>query len=329
MPFIFATILAIFLYPINKKINKKIKYDWLSITLSFFSVLIPVSLIGMLFSYQLIEIIDSLPSISKSLKQGAESAINWIQGFIPAIKVDPAKYLTENIGSNIDGPINMVKQSLMSSTSFIIALFLTFIYTFLILYYRKSIKNFLLYQFEKQSRSDMRETLTKIKLTVQSYIGGLFIVIAILSVVNSLGLWIIGVDYPLFWGTLAGFLAVIPYIGTGLGGLLPFLYSLATADNNWQPIAIVIFYGIIQTIEGNLLTPKIVGDKVNINPLFAILSLVLLGSLWGIAGVILALPLISILRIILSQFEPTLPLAILMSSNVEHKADKFQKLNND
>lgn len=326
LPLIFATLFAIFLYPINKKLKRFIKSDVISIALSFLIVLTPISIIGSLFMFQLIDIVDELPSISDSLKKGSEQVISWIQSFIPSLNISSRKLLKDTIGTSIDGPLNVLGKGVISSTSVLFSSFLIFIYSFFILYYRKSLKNFILYQFERQFRSDIRDTFTKIKQVVQSYIGGLFIVIGILSVVNSLGLWIIGIDYPIFWGTLAGFLAVIPYVGTGLGGLLPFLYSLATTDTIWQPISIIVFYAVVQTVEGNLLTPKVVGDKVNINPLVAILSLVFFGSIWGVGGVVLALPLISITRIILLQFDSTLPIAVLMSSDIADRADKFKKI---
>jgi predicted PurR-regulated permease PerM len=214
----------------------------------------------------------------------------------------------------------------MNTTAMIFALSLTFIYTFLILYYRRSFRNFIIYQFEQRFRPDIKHTLSKIRVTVQAYIGGLGLVMIILTVLNSIGLLIIGVEYAVFWGALAGLLAVIPYVGTMIGGLLPALYSLSTSDNPYQPIIILIYYGFIQQIEGNLITPKIVGNKVDINPLFAILSVIFLGTFWGIGGIVLALPLISILRIILDQFEETKPIAMLMSAKISEKPGQFKKL---
>ena len=187
-------------------------------------------------------------------------------------------------------------------------------------------ENFVVYQFEKRARLDIKDTLIKIKETVQSYIGGLGIVTLLLTVLNSLGLWIIGIDYPIFWGALSGLLCVVPYVGSFLGGLLPFLYALTTADQSWQPVALVLYYGAVQQIEGNFITPNIVGDKVDINPMFAILSLIFFGSFWGIGGMLLALPMVSIIRIILSQFDSTKAVALLMSASIHQNADEFRRI---
>lgn len=326
MPIAFGTLFAIFLYPIAKKINKIVKIPILSIVLSFLVVIVPITAVGVLFSIQFMDIIDSLPSIGSNLKVGMNKTIAYVNNLVPFLEIDSEKLLSENMKSIVAGPMSAVGRGLISSSSLIFSTLLTFIYTFLILYYRRSLRNFVVYQFEKRVRSEIRSTLSKVREIVQSYVGGLGIVIIVLSVANSIGLYIIGVQYAIFWGALAGLLAVIPYVGTALGGILPFLFCLATADHNWQPIAVLVYYGTIQTLEGNILTPKIVGDKVNINPLIAIIAIVIFGAIWGIGGIVLALPLISIIRIILSQFEETESIAVLMSSKIAGESHVFKKI---
>ncbi len=278
----------------------------------------------MMFSFQIVNIMDSLPSIENNIKEGFDHALNKVDEAIPFADINSKSINFFKSESIPEGSLEVVRQSVAISAGFLVSTGLCLLYTFFLLYYRKSFKNFIIYQFEKENRPDIKDTLTEIKETVKSYVGGVGTVMIILSVLNSIGLTIIGIDHPLFWGVLAGILAVIPYVGTALGGMLPFLYALSTTDTVWQPVSIVVYYMIIQQVEGNFITPKIVGDKVDINPFFAILSIVILGSMWGVGGVILALPLISILRIILSQFQGTEPLSILMSSHIMDKG-KFKK----
>lgn len=324
LPLIFASIFAIFLYPVDKKIIKLVKVRWISVVLSFFTIILPILIIGALFSYQLMNILESLPSIGNSLEKGVYSIARKVNDIIPII--DPKQLLSTEDQSFSEGPLGLLSQSIMSSTNLLLAIALTFIYTFFLLYYRRSFKNFIIYQFEKSARPDIRETLHSIKEMVQGYIGGLGLVVIILSILNTAGLWVIGVQYPLFWGSLAGFLAIIPYAGTLVGGLLPFIYTLATADHSWQPWAVVIYYLLIQQIEGNFITPKVVGDKVDINPLFAIISLIIFGSIMGVGGIVLALPLISIIKIILSNFDRTKPIAVLMSTDINSDPKIYKDL---
>jgi len=329
IPFVFAILLAVFLYPIEKRIRKIVKWKGVSILLSFICLAIPFLIITTLFSYQLVSIIESLPSINDSMLLGIDKILAKINRLLPFMDLDSDTLLGSGEGTqDLQGPLKFIGQGLLSTTGIIAALGMSILYSFFLLYYRNSFKNFIVYQFEKSSRMDIKETLSEIKETIQSYIGGLGIVIIILSVMNSIGLTLIGIEHAIFWGVLAGMLAIIPYIGTLLGGLLPFVFALATTDAQWQPIAVVVYYLFIQQVEGNFITPKIVGDKVDINPLFAIIALVFFGTFWGIAGIILALPIISIVKIVLTNFESTLPYAILMSSDISNKKGIFKRIAN-
>ena len=328
LPLVFAIILSVLLYPIDKKIKQFVKYQWLSILCTFLAVIIPILFIGALLSMQLIDIMDSLPSIAERLKLGASQLEEYVQQWLPFFSETSSPVISDPVHGVLDHSLEFFSQGLVSTTTLIGNFFITIIYIFFILFYRSSFKNFIIYQFTQGNRSDVRIVIESIKDTIQAYLGGLFIVIILLSVVNSIGLKIIGIEYPLFWGVLAGLLAIIPYLGTAIGGLLPLLYALSTTDNLWQPLAIVAFYGMVQFLEGNIITPKIVGDKININPLFAIISLIFFGSLWGMGGVILALPMVSILRIILSHFDNTKQLAVLMSTDISESADRFAEMSN-
>ena len=142
---------------------------------------------------------------------------------------------------------------------------------------------------------------------------------------NSLALYLIGIKYAWFWGLLAAFLAIIPYVGTFIGGLLPFVYAIASTGTWWQPAAVAALFLVIQFIEGNFITPKVVGESVKINPFFAIISLIVGGMLWGIAGIVLALPGMAILRIILKQIPIFMPISALLSSELYKDADLFEE----
>ena len=326
IPIIFAILISIFLNPIDNKLRTIVKVKWISIVLSFLTFILPILLVTTLFSFQLMNIMESLPSISEGIAKGFNKLISKFNEWIPFMNIKASQVLTPGDNADLKGPLALVGQGLISSSTVIGSTGLIMVYSFLLLYYKHSFKTFILYAFDKENRPDIQESIFKINETVQSYVGGTGLVILILSVLNSIGLSIIGIDHAIFWGTLAGFLAIIPFVGTLIGGMLPFVYALSSADLTWQPYAVIIYYVIIQQIEGNFITPKIVGDKVDINPLFAILSLVFFASFWGVSGVILALPLISILKIFLAHFDTTKPLSVLMSADINNKKAIFKRL---
>lgn len=316
IPIIFAVLVGVFLNPLDNKIRPIVKIKWLSIVLCFLAMIIPFVLITTVFSFQLINIFESLPSISENLSDGLDKLVKTVNKKIPSVELTTDTLMEKSEDSDMKGPLKLIAQGVASTSTIIASTGLVFIFSFLLMYYKSSFKRFIIQSFEKSSRPDIKETLKKIKDTIQSYIGGLGLVIVILSTLNTIGLTLIGIEHAIFWGCLAGALAIIPYIGTMLGGLLPFIFALSSAEASWQPYAVIVYYLIIQQIEGNFITPKIVGDKVDINPLFALIAILFFASYWGIAGVILALPLISILKIILAQFKQTENLSILMSSDI-------------
>ena len=138
------------------------------------------------------------------------------------------------------------------------------------------------------------------------------LVIGIVATLNSVGLLLLGVDYAVFFGTLAAFLLLIPYIGIMIGSLLPIVYALVTKDSPVYAVGVAGIFLFVQFLEGNFITPHIVGSKVSVNPLAAIIALILGGQLWGVAGLVLALPLTAILKVVFDNIESMKPYGYLI-----------------
>src|SRR5690606_24897768 len=116
----------------------------------------------------------------------------------------------------------------------------------------------------------------------------------IVAVLNTAGLMVMGIQFAWFFGILASLLMLIPYIGIAIGSIIPALFAIATKDNIWYSLGVIIWFQVVQFLEANVITPNIVGSKVSINPLMAIVGLLLGGMLFGLAGLILALPMVAI-----------------------------------
>lgn len=324
-PFIFAGFFAFLLKPICDTIEQKIHNRGTAAFLSFLVVLLPLIGLITLFSLQFMEIVTDLPTIGKRLEEGINKAFLWVNRQAGFSGTNSKEWISKNASKLMEAPLAFVGSSISSSTAFLTSSLLCLLYTFFLLLYRTSIKNFILIQVSEDSRASTEKVLAKIQGVVQKYLSGMGTVMLILGVFNSLGLFLIGVKYALFWGFLAAFLAIIPYIGTFIGGFLPFAFSMATADNYLQPALVVLLFAIVQTLEGNIITPKIVGSSVKVNPLAAILSLVTGGFIWGVAGLILALPTIAVLRVIMSQIDFLKPLSMLLSSDINGNEEIFEE----
>ena len=140
-----------------------------------------------------------------------------------------------------------------------------------------------------------------IENVVKGYISGLLLVTIIVAVLNSVGLLVLGIDHAIFFGILSGLLTIIPYIGIFIGAFLPVVMALLTKDSLWYPAGVIIVFSVVQFLEGNFITPRITGSKVSVNALAAIVALLIGGKIMGIAGMILAVPALGIIKILLSH----------------------------
>lgn len=325
VPLIFAALLSIMVQPISNKLELFIKRKVPVIFLTFLAVLIPLTGIVMFFSYQLGDVIHNMPAITERLKDSSDALFLWMESNFGVTKAESWSWLKSNFSKILDTPLQFFKGGLTSGTAFLINFLMVLIFMFFFLLYRGGIKNFLLLQFKDDNREKGREILLQIQNVVRHYLYGLLTVIVILAILNSIGLWLIGVDYAVFWASLAAFLSIIPYIGTTIGGLLPFMYAFATADNWWQPLAVVALYFSVQQVEGNLITPYVVGSNVKINPLIAIISLLIGGVVWGIAGIVLAIPIAAIVKLVFDNIDELKPVGAIMSNDLHKNEDRFLK----
>jgi predicted PurR-regulated permease PerM len=129
------------------------------------------------------------------------------------------------------------------------------------------------------------------------YLRGQLLVMLVLAVYYSVGLSIAGFDVALPVGILTGLLVFIPYLGFGLGLVLA-LIAAVLQFTGWQGlISVAIIYGAGQVIEGFYLTPRLVGERIGLNPLAVIFALLAFGQLFGFVGVLLALPASAVLMV--------------------------------
>jgi len=323
IPLVFAALLSIMIQPVCNFLERYIRWKVPAILLSFVVILIPISGIIMFFSWQLGDVIQNMPAITDNLKHTSDLLFSWLESNFGITRDQSWQWLRSNFSRVLDSPLQFFKGGITSSTAFLINLLMVIIFMFFSLLYRGAIKNFILLQFRSENREQGREILLQIQNVVRHYLYGLLTVILILAILNSIGLLIIGVDYAVFWASLAAFLSIIPYIGTTLGGLLPFMYSFATATYWWQPVAVVGLYFGVQQLEGNLITPYVVGSNVKINPFIAIISLIIGGFIWGLAGIVLAIPMAAIIKLVFDHIDALKPVGALMSRDLHKKEDQF------
>ncbi len=313
IPVAFAFLIAFILLPVVRKLESWGASEVLSALLSILGLLLIIGGGIYLFSNQIILLSQNLTDFkAKILNLFADATIliNKNFGFLPQLEkgelLDTIKnHLNESAGT-------LLSQTFNSTTNILFGILTTIIFTFLILIYRKGLVRALLGFFPLENRNKAFKMLKSIQQVGQQYLFGMTIIILLLGFVNSVGLWVIGIDSPFLFGYLAGFLALIPYAGTFIGAAIPVLYAFISHDGIWMPITIAVYFWFVQFIESNFLTPKIVGGNLKINALASILSIIIGASVWGIAGMVLFLPFAAMLKVVCEQYEELKPIALLI-----------------
>lgn len=162
-------------------------------------------------------------------------------------------------------------------------------------------------------REHMGELISKIDRSISNYLGIKTMTSLMTGTASFVVLWIIGVEAPLFWAFLIFILNYIPTIGSLVATLFPAIFALFQFGEFAPALLILIIVSGIQLLFGNLIEPRMMGNSLNISPLVVFLTLALWGLIWGIAGMLLSVPITVILIIIMSEFEGTRPVAILLS----------------
>lgn len=306
LPFILALFLTILLLPIVQLLDKLWFPTWLS---ALIAVGILTGVIGGI-GYFLYDEIDQMVRDLPSMIARDSAIIDQIQKM--ANSPDLAKQLNDYSQDIVDFGIVYMKKSItyISSTLFMIAMIP--IYIFFMLLSRDRVDAYITQRYGDENKK-IKETVKSIKKSVQHYMLGLSAVITIVGTLLAVGLYFLDIPYWLLLGVMCGLLGLFPYIGVAIGALLPLTIAILTKDALWYPIAVMGLFVVVQFLEGNVITPNIIGNAVNINPVALMLSLLLMGALSGILGLILTIPALAVVRILMESSDELKPYAKLLA----------------
>lgn len=188
------------------------------------------------------------------------------------------------------------------------------------------------YAASKDKEGRVQAIWDRINRQVSKYIG----IKTIVSVITGALFYIVGksvgLDFAFLWGVLAVVMNFIPTIGSIVITVLTIFMAVVQFLPNWTPILIVAAGTILtQNIIGNIIDPRLQGNQLNLSPFVILVALSVFGYVWGIVGMFLAVPLLSVLQIVFANMDETKPIAILMSSGNSFRTEtgakpsKFQK----
>ncbi|MCC5789573.1 MAG: AI-2E family transporter [Opitutales bacterium] len=185
-------------------------------------------------------------------------------------------------------------------------------FTFFLLFYRHHLQGFVVRLFSRSPEHLVQQHTEEMRSVAQKYLVGVITVSAILAVLNSTALFLIGVEHAIFFGVFAGLLNIVPFFGPFFGAILPVLYVYLMRDSLLYPLVVVGAFIVIQLMESYFLTPKIIGSNVHLNPLVIFFGLLVGALVWGVIGMIIIIPVLSIVMQFFKLSPMTEPFAFLL-----------------
>ena len=313
-PLLAALIVGLLLTPLASQMERLKIPRALSTTLAIFLVFIVLTGLSWFFSGQIANIASDLDKIEAKTAQLIDDAKGFVENKFGVQPTEQTDYLKNGLTNFLKNSSSFFGSTLSATAGFFSGFFLFLISLFFFLYYRSFLVSFLFKVFEPKNHDRLKSTLTGVRKVVKDYILGLFLVIVIIAVLNTIGLMALGIEHAIFFGVLAAILTIIPYIGIFIGSILPIIFALVTKDSLWYPLGVLLIFWFVQTLEGNFITPNIMGNQLSINPFAAILGLFIGGMILGTLGMIFAIPLLAIFKVIFDGSESTKPLGYLIGS---------------
>jgi predicted PurR-regulated permease PerM len=221
------------------------------------------------------------------------------------LKTTLSQKISAHISDNADALVSSTLETVIMSGSSVIAGFVNSVLIVFVMFYLLIDWDHFFGLMKKMVPLRAQETIHHLTMhtdgLLSQYLNGMVIVIAIMSAFYSAGLMLIGIQGAVALGIFTALMIVIPYIGITLGLSLAILSALLQFGPQYELIAVLALYGLGQFIEGFVLTPRLVGERIGLHPVAVLFSLLLFGKLFGFFGVLLALP-ISAVVLVLVQY---------------------------
>jgi len=326
MPLAFAGLLSMLLLPLTRKLEGKGVNKAIATILPILMLVIFFAGLIALLAWQASGVTDS----ASKLEQQFSEKYQQVQAFV-----------SDNLGISADKQKQMMKSQqssgpgkLVGTISKIVAgigglatnTLLVLVYIFLMIYLRKYIKRFILRLVRNDQKENAIDILRQSQKVTQKYLGGYAVMIVGLWIMYGIGFSIAGVKNAIFFAVLCGILEIIPFVGNLAGTALTLVMVLVQGGDTNAIIGVVITYGLVQFIQSYILEPLVVGSEVNINPMFTIGGLVAAEIVWGVGGMVLAIPLMGVTKIVFDHIDPLKPFGEFMGEDKKEDTGLKKKI---
>ena len=315
VPLVIGFLVSMLLLPLSNFQEKKLKFP--RIVSSLVSpILFTLAVIAVIYfiGTQMAQFTEDLPEFQQQIEQLFHEAQVFVYDKFGVSEQEQIRYIEKNAEEVLKRGSGVLGTAVTSVTSMLASSMFVFLAIFFFLLYRSHLVKFLIWCFPPKDQTKVKEVIVEIQSIIKQYIFGLLIQVIAVSSLMFIAYSIIGIKYALLFAVLCGVLNLIPYIGIFTATVLAAIVTLATGEPI-QALWVIVAVVVVNSIDGNIITPKIIGSKVALNSFVVLFGIVIAESIWGIAGMFLAIPVLAILKIIFDNVEGLRPYGFVLGED--------------
>lgn len=301
MPMLMAFFISIMLLPVYRFLKRKKVPETLSIILPILLVAFFVALVVWFFSNQIGMLVQDFPQIKANVTQHINSLSDWVSKITHYDDKQQKAFIQDKSEDLMNMGTSLAGGAAVTLSGIFVFIGLLPIYIYLMLFYKDILLRFIFMWFQTDDHPKVKDAIYETESIIKSYLIGLLIQITYMTILLGGILMLIGIKHALLIGVIFAILNLIPYVGALIGNLIGVLLTLTSSQELWPVITVLGVIAFVQFLDNNILMPRIVGSKVKINALFAILGVFIGGNIAGVSGMFLALPIVAVLKIIFDR----------------------------
>lgn len=322
IPLSFSLLISFILYPICKWMETKGINKGVTIIISILGVTIVVVALLYLLFVQFSEFLHEWQSLRTKITETTQQLSLFISERFNISFEKQRDFINNTLNNSGSQAFSIVRNTAYSLSEGVFFLIMIPIFSALILFHRNLLSKALYELFPSEQKNTIHEILIGTIHEYYNFIKGMLLVYLIVGLLNSIGLWIVGIPNPFLFGFIASILTFIPYVGIMISSLLPIAVSWITYNSIWYPLTVIVVFSIVQALEAYIIFPFAVGSRLKINTLVIIIVVIVGGILWGTAGMILFIPFTSIIKLIADRTPSLKTLSLLLGDGEQKKTEQ-------
>jgi predicted PurR-regulated permease PerM len=305
-----AGFLAYLILPIHRRLVRNRVAPWLSALLLIVVFMSASYGLGQMIYTSIADLATGIPKYQRTLSNLIQRAADRI----PGVNKQVLQQIIVGQNASVESTVEVIRSALGSFFTFLTQLTLVLVYLAFLMAEQVSLRGRIATAFDPEQSSRILTVIAKINDSIVEYIAVKTLMSLLTMVLTVVVLVLFGVKFAMLWGIVAFLFNYIPYVGSLVATLLPVMLSLVDSESPLRALVLLIVLTVVQNSIGYVVEPRFAGRRLDLSPLIIILALAFGGTVWGVCGMILAIPLTVAIKAVLENIDQTRPFAALMSN---------------